>query len=162
MLDVFAEHGVPGEDIEKARTYQARHGGRLDQILVNMGSLPSEDLPKIYSRWFGAPVLTATDWRDWHLPAGSEELPLDFLIERGWVPWQNGDGNWVFACSSPFDLEVNAWLAEHDIKPELRLLSDDDFGTLSAGLGRESADSPRPRQATRREMRAGQTLYVRV
>ena len=141
MLDVFAEHGVPGEDIEKARSYQARHGGRLDQILVNMGSLPSEDLPKIYSRWFGAPVLSAADWRDWHLPEGSEALPLDFKIERGWLPWQNGDGNWVLACSSPFDLEVNAWLAEHDIKPELKLLSADDFDTISAGLGRETADA---------------------
>ena len=58
VLDVFSEYGVPSGDLEKARSYQARHGGRLDQILVNMGSLPSEDLPAIYSKWFGVPVLS--------------------------------------------------------------------------------------------------------
>ncbi len=141
MLDVFSEHGVPGEDIEKARSYQARHGGRLDQILVNMGSLPSEDLPAIYSRWLGVDVLSEPALRDWHLPDGSDELPLDFLLERGWLPWEHDDGNWVFASSSPFDLEVNAWLAENSLQPTLRLLSPDDFEALSARLGREKNES---------------------
>ena len=141
MLDVFSEHGVPGEDIEKARSYQARHGGRLDQILVNMGSLPSEDLPVIYSKWFGAGILSEADWSDWRMPDGSESLPLDFLIERGWLPWENDDGNWVFASSSPFDLEVNAWLAENALQPTLCLLSTDDFEVLAARLGREKNDA---------------------
>ena len=88
VLDVFSEHGVPAEDLEKARSYQARHGGRLDQILVNMGSLPSEDLPAIYSKWFGAPVLSEADWRDWQLPEGSDALPLEFLLAHGWLPWE--------------------------------------------------------------------------
>ena len=141
MLEVFSEHGVPGEDLEKARSYQARHGGRLDQILVNMGSLPSEDLPAIYSKWFGAPVLAEPDWRDWHLPEGSETLPLDFLLERGWLPWQRDEDGWAFASSSPFDLEVNAWLAEHAMQPALRLLSPDDFDRLRARLGRDDGES---------------------
>ena len=141
MLEVFSEHGVPGEDIEKARSYQARHGGRLDQILVNMGSLPSEDLPTIYSKWFDAPVLEESDWRDWHLPDGSETLPLDFLLEHGWLPWQRDADSWIFASSSPFDLEVNAWLAEHALRPALRLLSPDDFDTLNTRLGREKGDA---------------------
>jgi len=141
MLDVFSEHGVPGEDIEKARSYQARHGGRLDQILVNMGSLPSEDLPAIYSKWFGAEILSEADWRDWHLPEGSDALPLDFLLQRGWLPWVRNGDNWVFASSSPFDLEVNAWLAENSLQSTLRLLSTDDFEALSARLGREKNDT---------------------
>jgi general secretion pathway protein E len=106
-----------------------------------MGSLPSEDLPAIYSKWFGAPVLAEADWRDWHLPEDSETLPLDFMLERGWLPWQHDGDSWVFASSAPFDLEVNAWLAEHSVKPELRLLSPDDFATLSARLGREKGES---------------------
>ncbi len=58
VLDVFSEHGVPAPDLEKARSYQARHGGRLDQILVIMGRLESEELTAIYSLWFGAQVLS--------------------------------------------------------------------------------------------------------
>ena len=140
VLDVFSEHGVPAEDLEKARSYQARHGGRLDQILVNMGSLPSEDLPAIYSKWFGAPVLSEADWRDWQLPEGSDALPLEFLLLHGWLPWERHEDSWVFASCSPFDLEVNAWLAEHASRPALRLLSSDDFEVLRARLGLDKSD----------------------
>ena len=140
VLDIFSEHGVPAADLEKARSYQARHGGRLDQILVNMGSLPSEDLPAIYSKWFGAPVLSEADWRDWQLPEGSDALPLEFLLVHGWVPWERHEDNWVFASCSPFDLEVNAWLAEHASRPALRLLSSDDFEVLRARLGLDKSD----------------------
>ena len=127
-------------DLEKARSYQARHGGRLDQILVNMGSLPSEDLPAIYSKWFGAPVLSEADWRDWQLPEGGDALPLEFLLAHGWLPWERHEDSWVFASCSPFDLEVNAWLAEHATRPELRLLSSDDFEVLRARLGLDKSD----------------------
>jgi len=141
LLDVFSEHGVPPADLEKARLYQARHGGRLDQILVNMGSLPSEDLPAIYSRWFDVPVLTEADFRDWHLPAGGEELPLGFLLDHGWLPWEKGAVGWVFATSSPCDLEVNAWLAESGNGSKLLLLSLDDFEALKARLGIQTRES---------------------
>jgi len=140
VLDIFSEHGVPAADLEKARSYQARHGGRLDQILVNMGSLPSEDLPAIYSKWFGAPVLSEADWRDWQLPEGSDELPLEFLLAHGWLPWERHEDSWVFASCSPFDLEVNAWFAEHASRPALRLLSSDDFEVLRARLGLDKSD----------------------
>ena len=140
VLDIFSEHGVPAADLEKARSYQARHGGRLDQILVNMGSLPSEDLPAIYSKWFGAPVLSEADWRDWQLPEGSDALPLEFLLLHGWLPWERHEDSWVFASCSPFDLEVNAWLAEHASRPALRLLSSDDFEVLRARLGLDKSD----------------------
>ena len=140
MLDVFSEHGVPAVDLEKARSYQARHGGLLDQILVNMGSLPSEDLPAIYSKWFDAPVLSEADWRDWRLPEGSEVLPLEFLLEHGWLPWKSHADGWEFASCSPFDLEVNAWLAEHASRPVLQLLSADDFEVLRTRVGLEKSE----------------------
>jgi general secretion pathway protein E len=141
LLDVFAERGVPQADLEKARLYQARHGGRLDQILVNMGSLASEDLPAIYSRWFGVPVLAEADWRDWQLPEGGEELPLDFLLEHGWLPWAHGDEKWILATCSPFDLEANAWLVESGLSAELRLLATEDFETIRSRLGVEKRES---------------------
>lgn len=137
MLKVFSEHGVPAADLEKARAYQARHGGRLDQILVNMGSLPAEALPAIYARWFDVPILAARDFPNWDLPEGASELPLEFLLDRGWLPWERGDDGWVFATSSPLDPEVNGWLAERDLKPGLRLLSADDFDALKGRLGLE-------------------------
>ena len=106
VLDVFAEHGVPAGDLEKARSYQARHGGRLDQILVNLGALTSDALPAIYAKWFGAPVLSETEWRDWELPEDARSLPLDFLLARGWMPWAREESGWTFATCAPFDLDA--------------------------------------------------------
>ncbi|MBU2677811.1 MAG: GspE/PulE family protein, partial [Gammaproteobacteria bacterium] len=106
-----------------------------------MGSLPSEDLPAIYSRWFGVPVLSEREFRDWRLPPGSEELPLAFLFEHGWLPWEKGADGWVFATSSPYDLEVNAWLAETGWRAQLRLLASDDFEALRARLGIDNRES---------------------
>jgi general secretion pathway protein E len=45
--ELLGEHGVQAEDLEKAKTYQQKYGGRLEQILVNMGGLASEALPPI-------------------------------------------------------------------------------------------------------------------
>ena len=44
---LFADSGVQVEDLDKARAYQQKYGGRLEQILVNMGSLSSDALPGI-------------------------------------------------------------------------------------------------------------------
>ncbi|HSG00647.1 MAG TPA: ATPase, T2SS/T4P/T4SS family, partial [Vicinamibacterales bacterium] len=141
VLDVVSEHGVPAGDLEKARSYQARHGGRLDQILVNMGALTSDALPSIYAKWFDAPLLSETNWREWELPEEAYALPLDFLLARGWLPWAQGDSGWTYATCAPFDLEVNAWLAEHHVQPSLVLLSDDEFAALKAKVGAEESRS---------------------
>ena len=37
----LTEHGVSPEDIDKAKSYQARAGGSLEKILLNMGAINS-------------------------------------------------------------------------------------------------------------------------
>ena len=41
----LADHGVTAEDIEKGLAYQAKAGGALEKILLNMGSFSEELLP---------------------------------------------------------------------------------------------------------------------
>ena len=53
LASILGEHGVSATDIEKATAYQSRYGGRLDQILVNMGSLASDSLPAVYCKLLG-------------------------------------------------------------------------------------------------------------
>ena len=67
-------------------------------------------------------------------------LPLEFLLAHGWLPWERHEDSWVFASCSPFDLEVNAWLAEHASRPALRLLSSDNFEALRTRLGLDKSD----------------------
>jgi general secretion pathway protein E len=78
LLSALVEHGVSDTDIEKATAYQSRYGGRIEQILVNMGSLGSDSLPSVYSKLLGLPVFSK-DPRDWEPPESAVALPLEML-----------------------------------------------------------------------------------
>ena len=136
LHELIGESGVGAADLDKARAYQQKYGGRIEQILVNMGSLSADALPEIYGRLLDAPVLPARFAATWEPPAGLEALPVDFLLTRGWLPLSCDEGRWVFAVHAPLDLEVNEWLAGFAQSYELRLVSEEQFDVLKARLGR--------------------------
>jgi general secretion pathway protein E len=138
LVATLTEHGVQAQDLEKAQAYQSNHGGRLEQILVNMGGLSSEALPTIYGRLLGLETLSAPDVQSWQAPEPIDETTLEFLVERGWVPYQLGENEVTYATRAPLDLEVNDWL-RREAKPfRLLLVSEETFGALRSRLGRFS------------------------
>jgi len=136
LATLFTDFGVQAADLDKARLYQQKYGGRLEQILVNMGSLSSDALPDIYARLLGVATLPAAALQSWEPPDGVDELPLDLLVTRGWIPYERRDNGWTFATRAPLDLEVNDWLRTQDSPFELRLVGEEAFGALRARLGR--------------------------
>jgi general secretion pathway protein E len=134
---LLVESGVSDLDLDKAKAYQEKYGGRLEQILVNMGSLSSEALPDIYAKLLGCPTLSSVQAQKWSLPEGVDELPLDFLVPRGWIPYLLGEsGSLTLATRAPLDLEVNDWLRQRGTSFELVLVSEETFGVLKSRLGR--------------------------
>ena len=134
---LLVEWGVSDLDLDKAKAYQEKYGGRLEQILVNMGSLSSEALPDIYAKLLGCPTLSSVQAQKWSLPEGVDELPLDFLVPRGWIPYLLGEsGALTLATRAPLDLEVNDWLRQRGCRFELVLVSEETFGVLKSRLGR--------------------------
>ena len=137
LAAMLSEFGIGPADVDKARAYQKKYGGRLEQILVNMGSLSTETLPDIYARLLGATTLAAKDARAWEPPLGLDELPVDFLLRRGWLPFErDAAGRWLFATQQPLDLEVNQWLGGVAFAHGLCMVSEETFGVLKARLGR--------------------------
>jgi len=136
LHELLGEFGVAAPDLDKARAYQQKYGGRIEQILVNMGSLSADALPGIYGRLLGAELLPARFSATWEPPAGLEALPVDFLLVRGWLPVAREDDRWVFAAHAPLDLEVNEWLGGLAEPYVLRLVSEEQFDALKARLGR--------------------------
>jgi general secretion pathway protein E len=136
LLDILIRIGISSADIEKAQTYQSKYGGRLEQILLNMGSLSSEVLPSVYAEWLGLDTIDL-DWaRKWTAPDSIRELPLDFLIKRGWIPLEFvEDGQLSFATRAPLDLEVNDWLSFSAPASQIAVVSDEVFGILGSHLG---------------------------
>ena len=137
FASLLVDSGVQPADLEKAQAYQQKYGGRLEQILVNMGSLASEALPTIYSRLLSLEVLPSTSAGQWEPPENIDDFPLDFLVSRGWLPYRIEEGGrCCFATKAPLDLEVNDWLREHQPEFSLLLVSEETFGVLRARLGR--------------------------
>jgi general secretion pathway protein E len=136
LATTLVEHGVQPQDLEKAQAYQSKHGGRLEQILVNMGGLSSEALPDIYGSLLGLRVLSGADVQAWQPPENLDDHSLGFLVERGWLPYEIGEHEVTYATRSPLDLEVNDWLRQSDKDFQLLLVSEETFGVLKSRLGR--------------------------
>jgi general secretion pathway protein E len=137
LATLFSDVGVDAADLEKARQYQTKYGGRLEQILVNMGSLASDALPSIYSKLLSLEILPPAQVQAFEPPPGIDELPAEFLLARGWLPYARSDeGQFTFATRAPLDLEVNDWLRARGMPFELKLVSEESFGTMRARLGR--------------------------
>ena len=115
MSDLLVEHyHVNPRDIEKAENYQKRFGGRLEQILVNMGSLSDDRLAPLYSQFLNMPLIDMTIWQEAEQPT-VDKADLEFLIEHQWAPLAIEGNNWVLAAKFPLDLEVNQFLQQHQI-----------------------------------------------
>jgi general secretion pathway protein E len=134
---LLSDCGVQAEDLDKAQSYQQKYGGRLEQILVNMGSLSSEALPGIYSRLLQIDVLPSGAAQQWDPPETIDEFPLDLLVSRGWLPYHvEASGRCRFATRAPLDLDVNEWLRARGGDFDIVLVSEETFGALRGRLGR--------------------------
>ncbi len=136
LSSLLSDAGVQATDLEKATAYQQKYGGRLEQILVNMGGLASESLPQIYSKLLGFETLDASSVQTWEPPEAIDDYPLDFLVTRGWLPYQVDASKTVYASRAPLDLEVSDWLRTRGQDFDLRVVSEEAFGILRSRLGR--------------------------
>ena len=129
---VLSDQGVSIEDIEKAKMYQARVGGPLEKILLNMGSFSEELLPTIYSEFLGFPLLTEIQRDAWKPPNYSISLSRAFLNSNGWLLLeQPKDGLLVFITKAPLNWEVLQYLNNEHINFECVIASEADFNILS-------------------------------
>lgn len=131
---------VSSQDIEQAEKYQTRIGGRLEQILVNLGSLPTEQLPNLYSTFFSIPMVKVSEWLDSPLPELSSQAK-SVLFSNRWVPLQVVGNKWTFACAYPLEPEVNQWLSQENIEFELFIGIDSDIQILSQRFATQTEDN---------------------
>lgn len=128
---LLRQFSVSSTDLHRAETYQQKYGGRLEQILVNMGSLPDDQIPLLYSRYLNIPLFNISDWIDEDTPELSSET-LVFLTTNHWLPLKINDNKWSFACCFPLELKVNEWLSKNDIEATLFVASESDIQALTS------------------------------
>lgn len=145
LQEVLADHGVSAEDIEKGIAYQAKAGGALEKILLNMGSYSEELLPSVYSQYLNAPTLTESQRDNWTPPQEESELPKSFLLENGWLLFDRDDSNdFVFVTKAPLCWDVLQFLTNEKFKFKVIISSDSDFSLLSLKLVNPENASDQP------------------
>ena len=130
-------------DLEKALKYQQKYGGRLEQILVNMGSLPDDQIPHLLSQYLEIPLLDLGQWQDQELASVDADV-FELLSSNNWLPLKKQDNSWIFACTFPLELAINEWLVKENIQAELFIASESDIQTLSTKYAQsvvENSDS---------------------
>jgi general secretion pathway protein E len=94
--EALEERGLVSEqDIERARSVQAGLGGRLDSILLRLGSISEDKLLPVLSELYQAPMLASSaapvsreSFAEVVLASG---LPLDWWLDQGVIAWIEGD-----------------------------------------------------------------------
>ena len=136
--------GVSTEDIDKAQAYQAKVGGALEKILLNMGSFSEELLPVVYSEFLSTPILTEEQRDAWVPPNGVVGAAQEFLNDHGWLLFQElHDLPKVFVTKAPLDWDVLQYLNNERTDYTCIITSESDFGILSLKLIDPSGNSPK-------------------
>lgn len=130
---------VSQSDLERAESFQKRYGGRLEQILVNMGSLPDDQVPELLSEYLNLPLLNISQWQDTSVPEVDNNA-LSLLLEHQWVPLNVDGNNWQFACRFPLELPVNEWLQQNNLQAEVFIASESDIQALSSRFEQQVSD----------------------
>ncbi|XOV79224.1 MAG: GspE/PulE family protein [Aestuariibacter sp.] len=138
---ISSEYSVSQVDIEKARNYQKKFGGRLEKILVNIGSIDEDVLPKIYSELLGCEYIDDSHqlFSDYSIPDWAKNYDTKLLISRLWFPVPDRENQ--FVVSDPFDWEVNQYLLSHGIRPSFYLATKDILITLEKSIAPDSGTS---------------------
>jgi len=123
------DYHVTKYDLERAEKFQSKYGGRLEQILVNMGSLPDDQIPSLLSHYLNIPLLDISLWQEQEMPQIDNET-LSLLLDKQWIPLKVNENNWTFACRFPLELAINEWLEQKNISAEVFIANESDLQSL--------------------------------
>ena len=135
---VLQQFDVAKQDIEKAKIYQAKFGGSLERILLNMGSLSEDALPEIYSRLLDAPIITTEQVEAFQQPTEKISINESFINEKGWIVYKFENQCWYFVTASPLDWQVSQYLESQLSNYKIIIASERDLELLKIATLSES------------------------
>lgn len=130
---LVSEFDVSALDLNKALSYQNKAGGRLEQILVNMGVLPDDQIKPLLAKALGLPMFELIDWQEEVTPEVEDSL-LQFLLHNGWFPLLIEGNKWQFASYDPLSISVNQWVSSEQLDVDILVANEADIEALKAKL----------------------------
>ena len=89
---LIQKYEVDSSDVEKALQFQAKFGGMLGSILVNMGTISEETLVAAVSEQLNLKMLKDFDRSELNFSDRLIEdgINVSFLLDRKWLPLKRG------------------------------------------------------------------------
>ena len=110
-----SEFKITQGDLDKAKLYQSRYDGRLEQILVNMGCLTEDDLAPLYSHLLNYPLFQPQNSPNWSMP---EEASLEVMLRLKSLDCllvEIAESNWHLACKDPLSLALAQYVQQLNV-----------------------------------------------
>jgi len=136
LLNKFS---IDPHDLERAISYQAKYSGRIEQILVNMGSLPEDQVSLLLSEYLSIPLFTNEQYANFS-PLTIDKPTLDIFIAQSWLPISSNTKRIEFACKDPLNQVMNEWLIKNNQAYSLFIANEVDIQLLIAKYEEPTAD----------------------
>lgn len=124
--ELLTEFQVTQSDLDKGKRFQSRNGGRLEQILVNMGCLTEDDLIPLFSKVLSLPIFDASQWQQWKTKGLSTE-ELSFFKSKNALLLSSTENNRLLAAKDPLDLELTEFIQNKNLDVEFELAKESDL-----------------------------------
>lgn len=124
--ELLTEFQVTQSDLDKGKRFQSRNGGRLEQILVNMGCLTEDDLIPLFSKVLNLPIFDASQWQQWKTEGLSTE-ELSFFKSKNALLLSSSESNRLLAAKDPLDLELTEFIQNKNLDVEFELAKESDL-----------------------------------
>lgn len=112
---LFEQLGVSQQDIDKAREYQRKNGGRLEKLLVNLGCLTEEALVDVYSAYLSLKKLDSIAGYEVDKTLLKSSSLKDVLHEHAWVIVTGENQQPLVISADPLSIEAVTALQQHNL-----------------------------------------------
>ncbi|QIR15149.1 GspE/PulE family protein [Shewanella aestuarii] len=130
LNELLKQAKVSEADIEKATVYQKKYGGRLEQLLVNMGALSEDSVVDIYSQLLNIKICAADEIDAAILKTEKFNCDSEFLEAKKWFIYSD-EPQLSFVTATPYDLEVRQYLQKQNFEYSVLLTHNSEIQTLS-------------------------------
>lgn len=129
LTELLLQFGVAAGDLEKARQYQRKYGGQLEQIVISMGSMSAEVLPDFYARLLSLPRLSDEELDLWLSDYSHGGELQDLLLGYNWF-LINVAGRSIVATPEPLNQMAAELLLSRGLEVELRVCTQEQLHKL--------------------------------
>ncbi|MBQ4844342.1 GspE/PulE family protein [Pseudoalteromonas sp. MMG005] len=133
LIDSF---NIAPSELSKAKEYQKKYGGKVEQILVNMGALPDDQVIHLQSKYLELPILDIEQFLDSEL-VDCSQVEINLWHANRCVVLLSSEKELTVACVEPLNSDFNHWAFSTGKTVNCYLASDYDVKQLLARYNRD-------------------------